>query len=557
MSGQAIMFPRASLSCCREPVFSPLLSDRLFAGLRASTSCLEQGAPEQTREKMTSLEIPASRHPAYTALLVILVGTVLSPAASLVPLSGVPRASPYQMGSFCGGASCKQQEARAGPTLPVRSGNGPSLQMSGQPGDNNGGLGGSPEYVDVFGNSIGPMCPEAVSNFKLRILLLHMNLKVALRQERYHRASRIKRQISNLRSQDIEVLVGKLLNVSRVMKEDLARKRQDDPITRIEHELETAVAEQNFTQAGLLRDELKKQATAEESTPVARVVNGSKSAILHHIDVAWLESEITTRVNVMRTNLDATLRDPVVRLEYELGLALEGEDYFQAAKITKELNDHLHRRSVRAMMDELQRSLKSHKTQLKEMRKDPERRLRYLLSNALNAEQYEDAVELRDQLSKYEAQRMHKTLEIKVREAKSKGDHAIGTPIESLEHKDHTSADPSADSMSLEHWHAQVFCLLLMHSCALSLVGVSVQAVVRHHRLVMTNLIKIFLLDLSHLVCCVRATIALVSLVVSCSLGPLHECDRKAAYCLLAGIALLALLARMRGGDLMMLCACC
>ena len=59
--------------------------------------------------------------------------------------------------------------------------------------------------------------------------------------------------MDSLRSRDTEVLVTKLLNVSKVMKDDLSRTRRSSKVARVQHELEVAIAEQDFEKAAQFR----------------------------------------------------------------------------------------------------------------------------------------------------------------------------------------------------------------------------------------------------------------------------------------------------------------
>ena len=275
----------------------------------------------------------------------------------------------------------------------------------------------------------GP-CPDAVSDFKLQILLLSMRMKVALRQERYDKASSIKQQISELRSQDTDVLIGKLHNVSRIMKENLARKRREHPRARLEHALEIAVAEQNFTKAGVIRDSLRRledppaEAAVVHAIESAKATNGSINtlAILQRVDLVWLETEINTRVALMKKSHEAMLRDAGVKLEHDLSKAVEEQDFEHAADLQQRLREHQHEQQVAAMMRELGRCLSSLKSQLNKLRTQPARLLQYRLQTAINAEDYEEAARIKEQLTELELERMYSALQAKLKEGKRPSD---------------------------------------------------------------------------------------------------------------------------------------
>ena len=378
---------------------------------------------------------------AGVVLALTISAAMLCPAASLMPMhSGNPSRLTFVAPSP-NYAAAKKGPACA-PHAPVGMGravksNRHELHMSGQP-DDNGGLGGTPDFADVFGNTLGPMCPDAVSDFKLQILLLSMRLKVALRQERYDKASSIKQQISELRSQDTDVLIGKLHNVSRIMKENLARKRREHPRARLEHALEIAVAEQNFTKAGVISDSLRRLQDPPAEAAVAHAIKGAKAsngsittlAILQRVDWVWLETEITTRVGLMKKSHEAMLRDTGVKLEHDISKAVEDQDFERAAELQRQLREREHEQQVKSMMRELERCLSSLKSQLNKLGAQPARLLQYRLQTAINAEDYEEAARLKEQLAELEIERMHSALQAKLKEGKRPSEGAV-TPSSS------------------------------------------------------------------------------------------------------------------------------
>jgi protein-arginine kinase activator protein McsA len=328
--------------------------------------------------------------------------------------------------------------------------------MSSQP-DDNGGLGGSADPVDRT-NATAVLCPDAVSDFRLRILLLGLRLKVAVRHERYHRASAILEELKELRAHDTEALVRQLHNVSslslslslppslththththdvqvrqlhnvsRIMRDQLVNKRQASMWERLRHELDMAVAEQDFASAQRLRDELRLQEAREPTNskqpqnPVGKQTasrggnttsTSQTSAILQRIDMAWLESELVARVGLMKAGQVARLQDPVVRLEEQLASALEDEDYERAALLKKRLEEQVQEREVFAMNSELKRALRAFKTRLQQLGNDPEKLLIYQLQTAVNAEDFEKAKNISETIKHVQAQKMLHLLQV-------------------------------------------------------------------------------------------------------------------------------------------------
>ena len=366
---------------------------------------------------MLACDVPATRHPeagkCAPLLVAAFVAVLFSPAASLVPSYSVVFRARNAHALVPARALRHRTLSRAS-----------ALRMSGQSEDSGLG-GGPPDFVDLFGNSLGPQSPEAVSSFKLRILLLHMRLKVALREERYEHASRLQKQLDELRSKDTDILVTKLHNVSKVMKADLEKQRSEHEAMRIQHELDMAVAEQNFTHASVLREVLKSTVSLADKQPAfaaSNIVNSSKHALLNRIDIAWLESELATRVALMKAKHEASMQDPVARLEYQLRVALDGEDFEMASEVHERLRHHQDRQDEHAMWRELRRALGDYKARIKRLSKDPEKNLRHHLGNAINAEDYEEAACLWSQICEAEIARMHQTLEQKVKDAKHRKD---------------------------------------------------------------------------------------------------------------------------------------
>jgi hypothetical protein len=70
---------------------------------------------------------------------------------------------------------------------------------------------------------------------------------------------------------------------------------------------------------------------------------------------------------MLRANHEATMQDEVMRLEYELSRAIDGQDYERAKVLQLELQQCLHIRQINAMMRELKRALHSYKAKLLEV----------------------------------------------------------------------------------------------------------------------------------------------------------------------------------------------
>ena len=61
------------------------------------------------------------------------------------------------------------------------------------------------------------------------------------------------------------------------------------------------------------------------------------------------------------------MRDEVMRLEYELSRAIDGQEYERAKVLQHELQQCLNIRQINAMMRELKRALHSYKAKLLEV----------------------------------------------------------------------------------------------------------------------------------------------------------------------------------------------
>jgi len=70
---------------------------------------------------------------------------------------------------------------------------------------------------------------------------------------------------------------------------------------------------------------------------------------------------------MLRANHEALMRDEVMRLEYELSRAIDGQDYERAKVLEDALQQCLNIRHINAMMRELKRALHSYKAKLLEV----------------------------------------------------------------------------------------------------------------------------------------------------------------------------------------------
>eukprot|EP00960_Hanusia_phi_P038338 753387-Hanusia_phi.AAC.3 len=102
--------------------------------------------------------------------------------------------------------------------------------------------------------------PHEVSDVKLKYLLLKSQLSQLINDERYEEAKIVKKEMDSLQEIDTEVLsillACKLLNVSQKMQATLEETFKANKLSRLEHELRMAVAEEDYSKANSKKAEI-------------------------------------------------------------------------------------------------------------------------------------------------------------------------------------------------------------------------------------------------------------------------------------------------------------
>eukprot|EP00802_Teleaulax_amphioxeia_P009365 Tamp_09381.p1 GENE.Tamp_09381~~Tamp_09381.p1 ORF type:complete len:556 (-),score=89.82 Tamp_09381:518-2146(-) len=264
-----------------------------------------------------------------------------------------------------------------------------SVQQWGRHGAKDGPQAGQPPMPNV---------PETIWA-EFRALWLRAALRHAVRHEKYERAGRLKGQLESVQSQLMQAFEGSVHD--RVAR--LRSKMGGSALLRLQHELEHAVAEEDYDRAAKTYQQLQLEHSKTpafsggfkvfewaflESDLDARIA-------LHSLRMSLLESDMEMRVANLRARLG---HDTAYRLEKEMHEHIALEDYDLAAAKRAELDEENLRRDQSRMWVQLRRQTCAEQRRLLRMRARPEKLLEYQLQDAIDREDYESAARFRAKL---------------------------------------------------------------------------------------------------------------------------------------------------------------
>ena len=230
---------------------------------------------------MSALRVPRAAAAAW------LLFAALSPAASYVPAGAGLRLGGVATRGLCGRAAarfrCKRPAAAAS-----------SMGLFGLGSDS---------------------CNEGEGDSWLRLLRLQAQLQAAVEQEQYQDAARLNAEIRQLHAHETEELVRRLSAAAAGVRRDMKhrRRRGDAPAERLQMDLDTAIAEEDFAAAARLRDEIR----ALEPT-----FGTEQNAVT---DVSFLLNDLEDRLGKLRAVIEEEQKDPLLCAKAALEDALEEE----------------------------------------------------------------------------------------------------------------------------------------------------------------------------------------------------------------------------------------
>ena len=178
-----------------------------------------------------------------------------------------------------------------------------------------------------------------------------MTLQDAVKEERYHEACKLKKELDSVRTRLMRKLEGKILRQVTRMRIANERKLQASFLETAKHQLATALAEEDYAAAARAQLVIKHE---EE-----RSRHGRLSRIAKWLDWAWLVTNMACRVYYMRAKRIWTQRDRSARLESALRKAVEDDAFEQAAVVRDALCAETLRHDIKAMYASLARQLSS------------------------------------------------------------------------------------------------------------------------------------------------------------------------------------------------------
>ncbi|EKX36641.1 hypothetical protein GUITHDRAFT_117184 [Guillardia theta CCMP2712] len=299
-----------------------------------------------------------------TILYVICLVSIVGPSSALI--SPMPCIELRQTFSVCSRSECKfGSRFHSFKTSEYRMG------MARRPNDDD------TKQNKEAGKPESPV-PHEVSDIKLKYLLLKSQLSQLIDNERYEEAKALKKEMDNLQEKDTELLACKLLNVSKKMQASLDETLKANKLSRLEHELRMAIAEEDYSKQEL-------------NSTISK-------AVLQRIDLVLLEAEIKMRVVKLKATEKETFQDPKAKLQHQLQRSIESEEYEAAHEYLQEL-----------------KLMRMHHEKMK-LSADRGKLLEKELTEAVNAERYEDAAQISKDLAHQEKLKMHDALQKQITE---------------------------------------------------------------------------------------------------------------------------------------------
>jgi len=338
-----------------------------------------------------------------TILYVICLVSIVGPSSALI--SPMPCIELRQTFSVCSRSECKfGSRFHSFKTSEYRMG------MARRPNDDD------TKQNKEAGKPESPV-PHEVSDIKLKYLLLKSQLSQLIDNERYEEAKALKKEMDNLQEKDTELLACKLLNVSKKMQASLDETLKANKLSRLEHELRMAIAEEDYSKAKEKKAEIMKEKGVSKNISMQQELNSTISkAVLQRIDLVLLEAEIKMRVVKLKATEKETFQDPKAKLQHQLQRSIESEEYEAAHEYLQELKKlEFHEDSIKMMKELDIQLMRMHHEKMK-LSADRGKLLEKELTEAVNAERYEDAAQISKDLAHQEKLKMHDALQKQITE---------------------------------------------------------------------------------------------------------------------------------------------
>lgn len=250
-----------------------------------------------------------------------------------------------------------------------------------------------------------PNVPETVFA-EFRALWLRAVLRRAVRRENYDTASLLKGKLASVQSQLMHAIEGSVHE--RVAR--LRNKVEKSELLRLQHELDQALAEEDYNRAAKTQQQLQRE---HSKTPAF-------SGGLKMLDWAWIEADLDARIalhslrmSCLQADIEARVallgvkqkHDTAHRLEAKLHELIAMEDYEQAAVAQAKLDEENIRRDRDRMWVQLGWQIRGERRMLQRLEGNPQKRFEYRLQDAIEREDYEHAALLRAE--RQELQEVH------------------------------------------------------------------------------------------------------------------------------------------------------
>lgn len=281
-----------------------------------------------------------------------------------------------------------------------------SMLQNGEASDKDRSLERGESYLQAHQDALGsnsdvPAVPRTLW-LELKSHLLRMVMQRAVQNEKYEEAGRLKGELDSLNALLMLVLESSVLQSVADLRKEM---RKSDSL-RLQFDLESALAEEDFKRADSTRLEIHRVLTNSPAFSGLKYFEWAwlesdldRRIRLRHAHMAWLESDVCSRLAFVRSLQAKQLKDEVFRLQHNLKQQILEENFANAAQIRDALAAENIRRSQVDMWSQLDKQVKRQKRNIERLLPYPEKLLEHQLKEAIEKEDYENAAIIRAQLA--------------------------------------------------------------------------------------------------------------------------------------------------------------
>ena len=303
--------------------------------------------------------------------------------------------------------------------------------------DENEGQGMQSDIASLYGpdcpcsESPPAWVPDAATSVwsALKLHVLKTVMQHAVNRQRFEDAVRLKGEVDELSALHMVVVEDKIRDrVSR-----MRQRLQKSDLLRLRHELDMALAEEDYARAVGTDASLRHKCISTPAFDGAKhldwiwlATDVDVSLRKRRMQLKWLELNVRRRVRTLRSRTMLQLEDRAFRLQSDLHLLVQEEDYRRAAHVHAALREELGRRERERMWSDLKQRVDAQRQHEELLARHPLEELEYQLQDAVAREEYDDACELRGRLSALRQDSLLETLQDEIAAARADSSHSRG-----------------------------------------------------------------------------------------------------------------------------------